>query len=75
MRILTHAAIIVKREVLGVYYTFFHKFLFDDFSIRADGGSVKTDDRDFVLGDNGWLRHRPFESPLEATLRVQGPSC
>jgi len=54
VRILTDAAIIVKGEKLGVYYTFFHKFLFDDFSIRADGGSVKTDDRDFVLGDDGW---------------------
>ena len=41
VRILTHAAIIVKGEKLGFYYTFFHKFLFDGFIIRADGGLVK----------------------------------
>ena len=41
MRILTDAAIIVKGEKLGFSYTFFHKFLFDGFSIRADGGLVK----------------------------------
>ena len=69
MRILTDAAIIVKGENLGFYYTFFHKFLFDGFSIRADGGLVKWTKGELTLGPSRasgtgcWLLQIPGAGP------------
>ena len=72
MRILTAAAIIVKWEKLGFYYTFFHKFLFDGFSIRTDWGLVKRGGKvlDFYFYSFWGAGHGMTEVGFCAALRL-----